>query len=183
MFVLRGYEATTMRAIADRVEYTPTAIYHHFESKEALITELCQLDFRALAQVFNRIEKVADPIERLGRLGDAYVEFAIAHPNHYQLMFMTPRPQVVPDGAHGDPTEDAYALLRATCAETIAGNRLRPEIDDPDELAQILWAGLHGLVSLRIIKTHDPWLEWRDVRQSARRMRESLVRGLLRDPP
>lgn len=182
MFVLRGYEATTMRAIADRVEYTPTAIYHHFRSKEALITELCQLDFRALAQVFNRIEKVPDPLERLSRLGEAYVEFAIAHPNHYQLMFMTPRPQVVPDVAHGDPTEDAYALLRATCADAIAGNRLRPDIDDPDELAQILWAGLHGLVSLRIIKTHDPWLEWRDIRQSATRMRESLVRGLLREP-
>jgi AcrR family transcriptional regulator len=170
-----------MRAIAERVEYTPTAIYHHFESKEALITELCRLDFRALGQAFFRIEGEADPIERLRRLGEAYVEFAIAHPNHYQLMFMTTRPQGVAEVAHGDPTEDAYALLRAACAEAVASNRMRPGIDDPDALAQILWAGLHGLVSLRIIKTHDPWLEWRDVRESARLMSESLMRGLLRD--
>jgi AcrR family transcriptional regulator len=185
MFVERGYEATTMRAIADRVEYTPTAIYHHFRNKEALITELCTLDFRELAGRFNRIEKVPDPLERIARLGEAYVEFAIEHPNHYRLMFMTPRPQVPPHGvevAHGDPSEDAYALLRLTCAEAIAEGRLRPEFDDPDEVAQMLWGALHGLVSLRIIKSHDPWLDWRDVRQTARHMRQVLMRGIRRDP-
>ena len=48
MFVRRGYEATTMRGIADEVEYTPTAIYHHFRNKEALLKELCAIDFRAI---------------------------------------------------------------------------------------------------------------------------------------
>ncbi|MGD8278076.1 MAG: TetR/AcrR family transcriptional regulator [Gemmatimonadota bacterium] len=185
MFVERGYEATTMRAIAARVEYTPTAIYHHFRNKEALITELCTLDFRSLAQRFIRIEKVPDPIERIGRLGEAYVEFAIAHPNHYQLMFMTPRPpasQDLVDAMKGDPSEDAYALLRETCVDAIESGLLRPELTDPDELAQILWSALHGLVSLRIIKTHDAWLEWGDVRRTAGRVREILIRGMRRDP-
>src|SRR5438094_5711043 len=50
MFVQRGYEATTMRAIAAKIGYTPTAIYHHFEDKEALVAELSALDFRAFAQ-------------------------------------------------------------------------------------------------------------------------------------
>ena len=184
MFVKRGYEATTMRAIADRVEYTPTAIYHYFRNKEALITELCTLDFRNLAERFNRIEKVPDPLERIARLGEAYVEFAVTHPNHYQLMFMTPRPEAAPDmveATRGDPSEDAYALLRETCVDAIGDGRLRPELTDPDELAQILWAALHGLVSLRIIKSHDPWLEWGDVRKTAERVRELLLRGMLRD--
>jgi AcrR family transcriptional regulator len=184
MFAERGYEATTMRAIADRVEYTPTAIYHHFRNKEALITELCTLDFRSLAQRFNRIEKVPDPIERLARLGEAYVEFAITHPNHYRLMFMTPRPpgsQELLQATKGDPSEDAYALLRETCVDVIDSGLMRPELTDPDEMAQILWAGLHGLVSLRIIKTHDPWLEWRDVRETAKHVREIILRGMRRD--
>jgi AcrR family transcriptional regulator len=185
MFVERGYDATTMRAIADRVEYTPTAIYHHFKNKEALITELCTLDFKSLAQRFNRIEKVADPLERIARLGDAYVEFAITHPNHYQLMFMTPRPEAPADmveATKGDPSEDAYALLRETCVDAIRDGRLRTELTDPDDLAQILWSALHGLVSLRIIKSHDPWIEWGDVRQTADRVREILMRGMRRDP-
>jgi AcrR family transcriptional regulator len=51
MFVQRGYEGTTMRAIAAKVGYTPTAIYHHFRDKEALVTELSTLDFRAFARL------------------------------------------------------------------------------------------------------------------------------------
>ncbi len=50
LFAEEGYEAVTMRRIADRIEYSPTAIYFHFRDKEALMRELCDHDFRALAQ-------------------------------------------------------------------------------------------------------------------------------------
>src|SRR5713226_8330120 len=104
MFVQHGYEATTMRAIAAKIGYTPTAIYHHFRNKEALLTELSTQDFRALAQAFQQI-------------GQAYVEFGLTHPMHYRLMFMTPHPRVN-DAKHGiaqgDPSQDAYAFLVQT---------------------------------------------------------------------
>lgn len=180
MFVEAGYEATTMRAIADRIEYTPTAIYHHFRNKEDLFAELCSLDFRSLAQVFQRIGTVADPFERLERIGESYVEFAIQHPMHYRLMFMTPRPVVDPRNRRGDPTEDAYSFLRETCAEAIATGRLRPGVTDPDELAQMLWSGVHGLVSLHIAKADDPWVEWRDLRATSKKARTALLEGLMR---
>jgi AcrR family transcriptional regulator len=182
LFVRRGYEATTMRAIAERVEYTPTAIYHHFRDKEALLTELCELDFRALAQAFQRIGQVPDPVERLGRIGAAYVEFAIAHPMQYQLMFMTRRPPLKNGKAHTDPSEDAYAFLRQTCSEMVATGRLRPELQDPDELAQMAWSACHGLVSLHIVKGHDKAIDWRDVRATAQRSGEAMIRGILRAP-
>ena len=184
MFVDEGYEATTMRAIAERIEYTPTAIYHHFQNKEALLTELCAVDFRSLARVFQRIGRVTDPVERLDRIGQAYVEYALKNPMHYRFMFMAVRPPVLPEAQeyvrHGDPGEDAYAFLRQTCAEAIAAGRFRPDYDDPDELAQILWAGMHGIVSLQIARAHDEWIDWRDIERTAARMRETLVRGLLR---
>ena len=182
LFVLKGYEATTMRAIADRIEYTPTAIYHHFRNKESLLVELCIADFRSLAQAFQRIGRVEDPIERLRRIGLAYVDFALAHPMHYQTMFMIARPVVSPDAkleAHADPGEDAYGFLKATCEEAIAKELLRPECRDADELAQMVWSAVHGLVSLNIIHTHDEWLEWRDVRSTASRICDSLLRGLV----
>ncbi|MGH7519027.1 MAG: TetR/AcrR family transcriptional regulator [Gemmatimonadales bacterium] len=181
MFVQRGYEATTMRAIADHIEYTPTAIYHHFRSKEALLTELCTHDFRALAQAFQRIGQVADPLERLRRIGQAYIEFGIMHPMHYQLMFMTRHPDV--SGAseirQGDPGEDAYAFLLHACQEAIAAGRFRRELQDPHEVAQILWAGCHGLVALHISKEHDEWVEWREVGSTATRLHEVMLHGLL----
>ncbi|HEV8305313.1 MAG TPA: TetR/AcrR family transcriptional regulator [Gemmatimonadales bacterium] len=189
MFVRLGYEATTMRAIAERIEYTATAIYHHFRNKEELLTELATTDFRALAAAFQRIGRIEDPIERLRRIGDAYVDFALEHPMQYQLMFMTTHPQMDVKGiAHGDPSEDAYAFLRDVWTAAIATGRLRPEFTDPEELAQMCWASLHGLLALHIVKhgekqNHgDDWIAWRDARKTAARMSEALMRGLLQQP-
>src|SRR5918996_830259 len=146
MFVERGYEATTMRAIAEKIEYTPTAIYHHFRNKEALLSELCALDFRALGAAFQKLGRIEDPVERLRRAGQAYVEFGLQHSMQYQLMFMTRKPPEITTGVfpvpsdssspHStDPGEGAYAFLRETCADVIASGRVRPEYQDADELA------------------------------------------------
>src|SRR3989442_15134945 len=113
MFVQQGYEGTTMRAIAAKIGYTPTAIYHHFKDKDALVAELAGLDFRALAQALQQTGSVADPLDRLEKIGAAYVEFGLTHPMQYQFLFMTRRPK---EGASGsmsrDPGEDAYGFLR-----------------------------------------------------------------------
>ncbi len=182
MFVRKGYEATTMRAIADRIEYTPTAIYHHFQNKEALLVELCAADFRTLSAALLRIDKVADPVQRLERIGAAYVEFALTHRMQYQLLFMANRPLLTRAPAVPNPGEGAYNFLRDACAEAIASGRFRPEFKDPDEVAQMLWASSHGLVSLHIVKAEDDWIEWRDIRRTAAHLCETLLRGLLRDP-
>ena len=183
MFVRNGYEATTMRAIAKEVEYTPTAIYHHFKNKDALLTELCTIDFRSLAAAFLRIGQVADPVERIKKIGAAYVEFAQSHPMQYQLMFMTRRPDgVTVDSSvmKGDPSQDAYAFLRQACAEAISTGRIRSDVNDPDLMAQMVWSAQHGLISLQIVKEHE--LDWRDLSLSARHLGDTMMRGLLKNP-
>src|SRR5438034_5730913 len=87
MFVQKGYEGTTMRAIATKIGYTPTAIYHHFKDKDALVAELAGLDFRALAQALQQTASTADPLDRLEKIGAAYVEFGLTHPMQYQFLF------------------------------------------------------------------------------------------------
>ena len=118
LFAELGYEAVTMRRIAERIEYSPTAIYFHFKDKEALMRELCEVDFATLAQQFRTIAREKDPIERLRKIGHAYVAFGLEYPNHYRLMFMTPRPVIgnteVSEERRGNPEEDAYAFLKAT---------------------------------------------------------------------
>jgi len=184
MFVRQGYEATTMRAIADRIEYTPTAIYHHFKNKEALLAELCAADFRALAAAFQKIGRIEDPVERLRKTGMAYVQFGLEHPMQYQFMFMTRRPKVIEDLVHSDnPSESAYAFLRETCADAIATGRLRPEYRDADELALIAWSSLHGMLSLRIVMGDKDWIHWRDPKTSAARACDALLEGALRTRP
>jgi AcrR family transcriptional regulator len=184
MFVERGYDATTMRAIADRIEYTPTAIYHHFRNKEALLAELCAADFRALASAFQKIGRIEDPIERLRRSGQAYIEFGLQHPMQYQLMFMTRKPVEIINGLRSaDPSEDAYEFLRRTCADVIATGRLRPEYQDPDELALMAWSALHGFLSLRIVKQDDEFIRWGDSKTTATRICDALLEGVIREQP
>ena len=185
LFVERGVEAVTMRAIAQRIEYTPTAIYHHFRDKHALLVELCVRDFRALGQAFLAIGRIEDPVERLRRIGMAYVDFALTNPSHYQFLFMTPRASLVTsDEVHGqfDPQEDAYAMLRTTVTEAIAAGSFRPEFADPELVSQMLWACVHGVVSLHITKKQDSFMEWRDARQTAIRLSEATMRGMAREP-
>lgn len=184
MFVKEGYEATTMRAIAGRIEYTPTAIYHHFPSKDALLVELCATDLRALAAAFQRIGRIEDPVERLRKAGQAYVRFAVEHPMQYQLIFMTRRPELPGEKgiARDDPAEDAYAFLRETCADCIASGRLRPEFRDPEELAQMAWSSLHGILALHVVKGDHESIQWRDPQATASKISQSLVRGILREP-
>jgi AcrR family transcriptional regulator len=182
LFAQEGYEAVTMRKIAERIEYSPTAIYFHFRDKETLLRELVDLDFASLAHELQKIARIADPVERLRKTGRAYVGFGFSHPNHYRLMFMTPHPaDMKPEESRlqrGNPEEDAYAFLRATVAEAIAAGRFRPEFSDPDFVSQLVWAGTHGVVSLHIAKCKDAWVDWRDPTKLAHAQIDVMIRGL-----
>jgi AcrR family transcriptional regulator len=184
LFVREGFEAVSLRKIADAIEYTPPAIYTHFRDKNDLIRALCRRDFGALSEALLRASRVADPVTRILRIGQAYIRFAVEHPHHYRFMFMTPHPRgVEPDPEDlrdkDDPERNGYAALRRACQEAIRLGRFLPEHRDPELLAQVFWAGVHGVASLQIAMGEDPWIDWRSLDRRARVMTEVLIRGVL----
>jgi hypothetical protein len=63
----------------------------------------------------------------------------------------------------------------------IAAGRFRAEFTDPDDLAQVLWAGVHGIASLHVVKGgKGDHIAWRDPRETARAMVDVLMRGTMR---
>jgi len=182
LFASEGVESVTMRRIAERIEYSPTAIYFHFKDKEALLAELCDCDFRAIAQQFTSIATIADPIERLRATGHAYVDFGLNNPSHYRVMFMTPKPPPSEDSTlrKGNPEEDSYAFLKLTVGQAMAEGRLRADVTDVDLMAQVIWSGVHGVVSLEIAKCNDDWVDWTPVRDRAKLMIDVLIDGAAR---
>ena len=185
LFVTEGVDATTMRAIAGKIGYTPTAIYHHFQDKDALLVELCVADFRSLAQSLYKIGRIEDPVERLRRMGMAYADFALANPSQYRFMFMTLMRHPAVDGCGkpvSHPDEDAYRFLLNTVTEGIESGRYRPELSDPHELAQLTWGGIHGVISLWLNHATDPKIEWRAPRETVRSLVDVTIRGALRNP-
>ncbi len=183
MFISQPYDEVSLRAVARTAGYSAPTILNHFGSKEGLIFAICEQDFGALRARFERIAKVADPVDRLRRLGEAYVDFAMENPHHYRFMFMSNHP--APDPAQfpidrSNPDLDAYAFLRATVAEAIATGRFRPECKDADLVAQVIWSGGHGLVALHLTKGDDPALTFRPIKAAARLLIDATLRGLLK---
>jgi AcrR family transcriptional regulator len=187
LFNEQGYEATTMRKIAEHIGYSATAIYRHFPDKHSILTELVHGDFAALGASFASAMAEPNPYKRLDLLGKAYMEYGLRNPNHYRLMFMTRKAPAHPvDTADcgavikGDPTSDAYAALVLTVREVMAKGFFREDLKDPEAVAQILWACLHGLVSLYLDHKGDEWVEWRPIRELANQTLRMMMIGLAR---
>jgi AcrR family transcriptional regulator len=181
LFVTHGVEAVTMRKVAERIGYTATTLYNHFEDKDALLRTLCDTDFGSLRESFGQIGRIADPIDRLRKLGKSYIEFALQYPSHYRFMFMTPHPhrpgEACDESGRGDPDQDAYAFVRATVVEALAAGSCRDEHQDPDLLSQVFWSGVHGVAALHLIMGDDTWVQWRPVEEVAQTAIELIIRG------
>jgi AcrR family transcriptional regulator len=146
LFATEGYERVTMRRVAEAIEYSPTTIYLHFKDKDELVHSLCDENFRTLIEALGKAEPTpADPVEKIRQLGLGYARFGVTHPNHYRFMFLTPFGDHHQASAAG---EQAFGIVRAMVAEAIASGRFRS--GDVDTTAQVLWASLHGVVSLLI---------------------------------
>ena len=117
LFVTEGYDGVSMRRVAEKIEYSPTAIYVHFADKNELFHELCQQDYSRLAEVFQSSTMSIDPLERLKQIGRTYIDFGVHYPNHYKFMFMTLHPAIEPNEEEcekkGNPELDAYAFLKS----------------------------------------------------------------------
>ena len=148
IFVNEGDDGLTMRRLAEAIEYSPTAIYNHFEDRDSILTELSICDFAAFTQQFDLVPKDAPPLDRLRMLGHAYVMFAQEHPAQYRHLFCTTR-TLSPEALAQKPQEDAYEMLLATVKEAIASGAYDPS-HDPDVTAQILWSALHGIITLHM---------------------------------
>ncbi len=191
LFAREGYEAVSMRRIAEAIEYSPTAIYVHFKDKADLMKELCHLDFEAFTAQAQQFAHVADPIERIRLLGRQYIQFAKSHPNHFRLMFMTrPVPEMVEmdeeemrQRGRGDPSRDGYAFLMQCIHEAIAQGSVREDLEHDAELvAQILWASMHGVASLQVTRPeNESWFNWKGADVLGEATWWAVLRGVLRD--
>jgi AcrR family transcriptional regulator len=154
LFVTEGYEKVTMRRIADAIEYSPTAIYLHFEDKDDLVLSLCRQDFGRLLAAFEKEAPPADPVEWIRQLGRAYARFGLENPHHYRFMFMTAKtPDYVPEPT--DPEHQSFDVLRRAVQKAIDTGAFRP--GDANTIAQVLWSATHGAIALLISVRPDRW--------------------------
>jgi AcrR family transcriptional regulator len=149
-----GFDALSMRKIADAIEYAPGTIYLYFESRDAIAFELCRTGFEQFLAALAPAAALADPLERFAELGRRYVEFGLDNPETYRLLFMED-PKFSEAGfqerteAADSPGIQALGILVGIFDELRAQKRLKSKIDSK-VLAETTWAAVHGIVSLKI---------------------------------
>ena len=166
LFVQQGYGHFTMRELADRIEYTPTTIYLHFKDKDELIAEVCEETFRGLLKELEKIRgKFEDPVETVRAGCRAYIDFGLANPSYYMVSFMSSRAREFTAEELLSLTERypagmrAYDFLKEAVEACIRQGRFRQV--DPDAAAQTVWAAIHGVTSLLLIKLNTmTGIEW-----------------------
>lgn len=180
LFAEEGYEAVTLRRVAEAIEYSPAAIYKYFTDKSEMVTALVAEDMAYMFESFQPALAKCSLLERLKTFGRAYMSIALERPNHYRLMFMTSLPDDTPDRSEHGANKDSYALFLSSIQECIDAGLLRPEYSDAHLVAQTLWCGLHGIAAMHITSVNDKSVLWRDVKQRIEVMLDTLLRGMLK---
>jgi AcrR family transcriptional regulator len=137
-----GWDAVTIRRLADRIEYSQPVLYSHFPGKGGIIDAVAVEGFAKLRLILQNARQAAvSPEAALGELAGAYVGFAQEHPALYDAMFTLSTE--LPFGRPEGPRElhAAFAELREAVTP-LAGGR------DPETLAEVAWSALHGIATL-----------------------------------
>jgi len=143
-----GWQALSMRKIAEEIEYTAPIIYEYFANKEAILSELNKKGFIQLAQEMREAADNADtPEDKMEAAWTAYWSFAFTEKELYQLMF---------------------GITMNCCAEQKSPEMKCPQILVNDLIKQMLksdenlesetsrwyytyWSIIHGLVSINLV--------------------------------
>lgn len=155
LLVTEGYADLSMRRIARAVGCSATSIYLHFENKDALVHTLIDVGFEGLnTRLQEAAEAHVDPAGRLEALARAYVAFGRENPEYYEVMFQL-HPQRMaryPVEAYRRARRNLELLEAAIVDGTAAGAFSAPA---PEVTAHVMWASMHGVVSLLVAQRVD----------------------------
>jgi AcrR family transcriptional regulator len=142
-----GADAVTMRRVASAVGITPMAIYRHYPDRAALLNALANTGFEELAAKIARLPTSGGIEQRLTKLLDLYLTYALENPRLFELMFLKLREgarQYPRDfKASRSPTANPMAAL---IKEGMEAGYFRQ--DDEWEIVFEMGALLQGLVML-----------------------------------
>lgn len=145
----RGVEAFTLRECARRAGVSHAAPAHHFGDARGLLTAFATVGFERMAALMQRYqaEAPAAPAARLLAVGQAYIDFALAHRAHFQLMFSSGRLDTTSPDLQRAGASTSAALADAMAA--LMAERRLPEASLPQRLL-LAWAAVHGYATLVI---------------------------------
>jgi len=147
LYLREGIEGISMRKIADRVGISAPAIYRHYKNKDELLNEIVIEGLKILEGYLGPALETGTPYERLVRMSDRYLDFALEQPKYFDFAFLVPSPFIT--RLADEISQPDWGTFRL-CIEQVADcmeQGIFPK-EDPLETAITIWAQVHGLVTL-----------------------------------
>jgi len=152
VFLQEGLAGLSMRTVAERVGVSATALYRHFDDKDALLATMLGEAFASFGSYLGRALGGRTPLARFRLTGEAYFDFALDHPRDYELMFLTNCSdlgfkrisQEIDERSR--PTFEFLVERVEECMEKRVFVRR-----DPREVALYAWSTVHGTASLWLL--------------------------------
>lgn len=169
LFVAEGYRSVSIRKVAEKIEYSPAALYSYFPSKDDLFFALAEEGFRKLFDFTNR--EPGDSIDAIRDGFIRYYQFSRLHPEYFDLMFVD---RTVPRiGRDWERFSFVVQMIDQVCKmlrRAIDAGVFPPETD-PEVAFHILWAAVHGPATAalcqRLAPDEDPDALARDTLEAA----------------
>lgn len=150
LFVAEGYQNVSMRKIAERIEYSPAAIYRYFSSKDDIFFALAEDGFRLMSDRVMACLHAADPLDAVRRTFMAFYEYSRAHPEYFALMFLDRTvPRISKDWERFAFIRESKDLLARRLRECIDQGLLPADLN-PEAAFNVLAAGIHGVAVMRL---------------------------------
>ena len=141
----RGIDALSLREVARRAGVSPSAPYHHFQDRAALLSAMAVEGHHQFAAALRRgAEGQESATAGFRAMGVAYVVFALEDPARFRLLF---RPDCLADSAVMEAALESYQVMRGAIDAAVGEGGVA---GDPENLALTAWASVHGLASLFI---------------------------------
>jgi AcrR family transcriptional regulator len=174
LFVAEGYQNVSIRKIAEKIEYSPAAIYGYFESKDDIFLALAEEGFRMLFAPGHEMS-IPDPIEKIRAGFWRLYTFSKEHPEHFALMFLDRSvPPISKDWERFGFIREMKGRMAAHI-ESVVKQGLFPSDTQADDVFQILGAAIHGVAVMRLCGRLGPHV---DADALARDTLEAALMGL-----
>jgi AcrR family transcriptional regulator len=169
LFVAEGYRSVSIRKVAEKIEYSPAALYSYFPSKDDLFFALAEEGFRKLFDFTNH--ELGDSLDAIRDGFIRYYQFSRLHPEYFDLMFVD---RTVPRiGRDWERFSFVVQMIDQVCKmlrRAIDAGVFPPETD-PEVAFHILWAAVHGPATAalcqRLAPDEDPDALARDTLEAA----------------
>ncbi|WP_439879896.1 TetR/AcrR family transcriptional regulator [Pontibacter sp. MBLB2868] len=153
LVVQDGWQALSIRKIAEAIEYSVPVIYDHFANKEAILLELTRQGFRKLNDALIKArDKATSPEEQVEAMAYAYWKFAFDNTAYYQVMYGLGIPSCETVNQISELSTFSELILQPI-KELIASGK-HPETD-PFLKLHTFWSMLHGLISINMMGTGE----------------------------